>query len=475
MNELLKVGSKNPGGIATSIASDFDGFVKTTDSGRFVPRRGFDSVQNLRKEKKLLKSKYIEDEVVFLGNDEHIADGWAKNQTAENRFEIDTSVKDDGSCSVKLTTSNTSSYAPTKAYSEGIDLSGFDTLSMWAHVDNIDQIQYFNVTFECPDSSNRFYIRSSASISILNELKAIFGDGEIAFNRDQFAKTGNPDWSKFKRVYLSLQSKTSGVDASINLANVKMTKRKPKNAKIIMRFDDGLLSVYERAKPIFEEYNVYGTCFINPWFVATDDSHNLHSAYGGNLPAMNLKEIKTLHDMGWTMCSHTWKHKLYNDPTVEKTAAYPRRKYSQAYNDLAATQDWLFDNGFGEGATSHVYGNHYYNAETFQAVRDIMLIDYTVHPVYDYLATLPWSESIMHIGAERFCEKASDGTYPVIDRLIEIGGLCVPMFHRIDGDGVDGSVSAQTLEDVVNYICMHDGVDIITSADLAYATPVALR
>lgn len=473
MSELLKVGARNFVGNAVPMASDMSGVLSVSNSGRYVPHRGINNIEELDKKRRFIKSQYVNSEYVLLDNNANMLNWWKFLSGDDYGVTLDNTVKDDGSYSAKIQTRLTSSYTPQISFSEAHDFSAYDQLHMWIHCDDLSKIGWFNITFECPDSNNRYRLRETASLKVLSEMRAIFGDGEIAFDKNEFNATGSPDWSSVKRIYISLQAKTAGTFATINIANMRMIKRKPQNAKIIMRMDDGLRSVYDVARPIFQKYNIPGTVFVNPEWVATDGSHKLHPAYGGTHEAMNLDELKELHDMGWTVCSHTYNHNLYVDPTVEASANYPRKKYSQAYHDLAATQDWLIKNGFGDGAESHVYGNHYYNAETLKASTDLMLADYSAHPAYSSYSPLPWAESIMHMGAERFVTKEGD-TYPAIDTLLTRKGLCVPMFHRFDGDNLDGSVSGETLEAVLEYICSKENLDVITAADLAYATPVAL-
>lgn len=478
MGDLLKVGAKNIANLAVPISTDMSGVMSVTNSGRYIPYRGINNIEELRNKRRFIKNQYVGSEYVLLGNSSNMLNMWTYLTGENYGVDLDGDTKDDGEYSARIHTKLTTSYTPQINYAEEHDLSAYDHLRMWIHSDDLSKIGWFNITFECPDSSNRYRIRETASLTLLKEMDAIFGDGEIAFSKSEFVATGSPDWSRVKRIYISMQAKTAGTEASINIANMRMVKQKPANAKIIMRMDDGMRSVYDVARPIFAKYNIPGTVFVNPAYVATDSSHKLHVAYGGTHEAMNLSELQELHDMGWTLCSHTYNHNLYVDPTVDASANYPRKYYSQAYHDLASVQDWLIKNGFGDGAESHVYGNHYYNAETLKASTDLMLVDYSVHPVYSSYSPLPWAESVMHISAERFCETSSDGsttTYPVIDTLIERGGLCVPMFHMFDGDNIDGSVSGTTLENVLEYICSKDGVDVITSADLAFATPVALK
>lgn len=470
MSELLRVGTQNEIGTATPMRSDLDGVLSVADSGRYIPHRGFNYTENLKEKKRSLKDKYIEREEVLIGNTETSVNSWSATADRGTKS-ADAYIKDNGDCSMKISTSS-SSQNHIVYKSVNMDLSDFNSLHFWVHCDNLEDVDYFNITFQCPDNNNAYWVKTNNDVSLVKEMSKIFGKGEIAVSKEELVVlNGSPNLANCKAINISLKAK-SGKTATVNIANMKMIKRKPKNAKIILRFDDGLYSVYEKAMPIFREYNIMGTCFINPYYVDMSDGHKTHVAYHADLPAMNINELHELHDMGWSICSHTWMHNLYED--TEGGHKFKRRHYYQAYKDLASVQDWLVTNGFGDGATSHVYGNHYYNEEVLKASTDLMLVDYSVHRNLTYNTTLPWAESVQHIGAESFVYN-SNGKYFLIDEIIERGGLLVPMFHRIDGDGVDGSVSETTLRNCIEYILDKDGVDIITASDLAYATPVALR
>ena len=75
-----------------------------------------------------------------------------------------------------------------------------------------------------------------------------------------------------------------------------------------------------------------------------------------------------------------------------------------------------------------------------------------------------------------FAPETVDGvtTYPVLDDIRENKGLVVVMMHRFEGDGINGSISAESLENLLQYACEKGDVDFITVQDLAEATPAAL-
>lgn len=467
MADLFKVGTKNRNGKAVPLLTNFYGELLTANSGRYVPRRDENTAANMEAFRRAAWKKYIESEHVFLDTSAYL-NGW-RNVGANTNVTIEKAEISDGEYGLKITPGNATSVLVGKTFTA--DLSGYDGFMYTVDVSNVDALDRFNVVFEAPDSENRFYRVESGNATVLLDVKSIFGKGTLTMRKTSFSTAGTPTWSNVGKIYFAIKAK-DGMDLSVTISNVKMVKQKPKNAKLILRIDDGLQSVYNVAMPIFKQYNIPATCFINPGFILPGE-HVQHPAYGGN-PAMSLEEVEYLHSLGWSICSHTFFHNLYADPTVDASANYPRKYYYQAYADLSATQDWLIDHGFADGAIGHVYGNHYYNGETLAAALDLFPLDFSAHSYSAYYSPLPWGSSLRHISSDTFTQKTGD-TYPNIDSLANGKGIGVVMMHRFDGDNIDGSMSAATLEAMLQYIVDRGDIDCITATDLAYATPAALR
>ena len=476
MSELLKIASKNEDGYAVPFSTDRSGNVIARIDETVLPVNDSNTPQKLIEARRALKKKYIAEELVFIGNDEHILDGWSKNERSGTSMTMDSTILDDGTYSVKLTNSTAASYIPVKAFTPHIDMSGYESFSIWVHTDTLSEIARFTVTVEAPDSTNKYTFRETISRTMLKEIQLMYGHGELVFRKSDFIKNGNADWSNVGRVYVTLTNKTSGTPASINLANFKAINPVPSRAKIMFRIDDGLRSVYDVAMPIFREYKIPATIFVPPQFVLKG-AHGKSNAYGLDLDAMSFEEIDYLHSLGWSICSHSFGHTPYYDPSVpssaETTAKY-RRSYAQAFTDFIGTQKWFTKNGFKDMTFGHGFPNNWYDEESQRASLDVWLLDFSKRVVNSYVECLPWGKNINHISAESFIATEND-TYPVIDNLIAEKGLMIPCFHRFDGDGIDGSVSQETLENLLKYICEKDGVDCITAADLANATAVALN
>lgn len=480
MSELLKVGTKSTSGTAKPAVSDFDGVLSVADSGRYIPRRSSNYADNLALQRKMLKAKYVENEAVIAGGTGNIRDRWS---SIEPKLTMDTSVHAYGDdVSMKFTFSTPTWVS--KIFSESININNFDFFSMWINIemDSLEKLATFIVRFDSPDPQNRY------SINLLNEAKRYYGKGVITINKSDFVTTGNPDPTDVKAVIVEA-STTNGDEAYIHFSNIKFVKQKPTRGKILWRIDDGYKQVYDVAMPIFRKYNVPASIFINPGFVSlNDDEHLTHVGYNAGLPAMNLKEIKELHAMGWSVCSHTWYHNLYSDPLRDISRV--RNTYGQAWHDLAAVQDWLIDNGFADTAYGHGYGNNYYSAETLAAEKDLFLIPGSRRPNISVYNTLPWSESLTVSFADNNNGAGSDvctpvivdgeTTYPMIDKVIEEKGLlqiCGHRFEPVDpatGSVPAGAITPESLDAMLEYAFTKGGVDFITIKDLAEASPVAL-
>lgn len=477
MSELLKVGSRNYDGLAKPFVSDRDSILSVTNSNRYIPRRSDLYAENLILARKELKEKYIASRYSLLASQEDIT-YWDTGSSSTNSFRWDNNVN---AAMLKLTA--TSAVHHQRTFSTPVDFSEYSHVAVMVDFDSISD--FSTVTFRFYSSDSDYFFWTFAA-----DASQIFGKGELTLSKASFRKNGTPTWTNITKIILRTQCTVASSNNTFYFRDFYFVKQKPKNAKILFRLDDGLLSVYENAMPIFRKYNIPASCFINPGFVDSVE-HLPHTSYGGN-PAMNLDEIKKLHSMGWSICSHTWYHNLYQDPTISEQSEtiLLRNKYSQAYHDLSAVQDWLYDNGFADGAQCSVYGNHYYNKETLQAERDLMLLGFSVHSSQSMFDTLPWGDGIRHLPSYYFFQHNTvdnSEVFPYVDDAITHGGLTVVMCHRFDTDAPDdilpnrpdsvsqqGSITPETLEACLKYICNKDGVDCITATDLAFATPAAL-
>lgn len=69
---------------------------------------------------------------------------------------------------------------------------------------------------------------------------------------------------------------------------------------ILLTFDDAVTSQYELAAPLLAQYGFGATFYICRF---PDEWRKTHSAH-----LLRAEQLKTLHDMGFEIASHTWNH-----------------------------------------------------------------------------------------------------------------------------------------------------------------------
>lgn len=95
----------------------------------------------------------------------------------------------------------------------------------------------------------------------------------------------------------------------------------PKNP-VLITFDDGYLSNYEKAYPILKKYNMHAEIFVITSHVLEKNGKNM---YSNEIPKMNWEQLKEMKDY-ITIQSHTWNshYKLQSFSGGMKGAIYGR-------------------------------------------------------------------------------------------------------------------------------------------------------
>lgn len=445
MSDFLKIGGKVGDNTAKGLSIDYSGnLILSPDR---IPRIGSDYASNLVKKRKVIKSRYIESEVSIGGD----YTKWAT--TSRGTISQDTENKEDGEYSIRYTANTTSEYYnPVYNFDVPVDMSDFDHIRFWMYTPDPSTITRIWIQF-LTDDSNYYYI------NVLNGITYKFGKSELTYSKAVFQSVGTPNWASITK--LRLQIKVSDVNTFINIQNIRLVKQKPKHGKLVIRIDDGLASVYDLAMPIMRKYGVVGTCYVLPEY-SKSGQRSVAPSYSGT-ETMSLEELKYLASLGWSIASHSWMHNFFN-------ADY-NGKYYQAYNDLKATSNWLFDNGFE--ARCHVFGNHRRTKETMEACLDIFTVDNSCEGSYDTFDTLPWGgDSIIRCDGE---EHTVEEIKAIIDTVAERKCLCTLFFHRFSENPEGTEFGTTALEEIIRYATHKDNIDLISMTDLLDGTPVALR
>jgi len=153
------------------------------------------------------------------------------------------------------------------------------------------------------------------------------GWNELTLSRAQFASVGGAgasDWQCIIRICLRVKS-LSTKTASVTFDNYEAIDD-PSEGKVTIMFDDGWSSVYAKAMPTMNNYNMRGVVAV------------VTSQVGGE-GFMNTTQLLELQKGGWDIISHTSTH-----------ADLTKLSNASLTDELVLSQRWLLDNGFSVGS-----------------------------------------------------------------------------------------------------------------------------
>jgi peptidoglycan/xylan/chitin deacetylase (PgdA/CDA1 family) len=141
------------------------------------------------------------------------------------------------------------------------------------------------------------------------------------------------------------------------LLSIFTTNVMAERPKVILTFDDGKVSVFNKAFPIMEANNQVGVVFIITGEVTNNPVPDVGSF-------MNLSQISALYDSSWDLSSHTVTHPHLTQITSTKL------NY-----ELSASKAFLDSAGFTRGSMFFAYPYGEYNANVISALKSgIVLI-----------------------------------------------------------------------------------------------------
>jgi peptidoglycan/xylan/chitin deacetylase (PgdA/CDA1 family) len=225
-----------------------------------------------------------------------------------------------------------------------------------------------------------------------------------------------------------------------------------KRPTVIITFDDGWLSLYDKAFPIMRANNQSGVAFVN-----------VEPILGGWPNFISKADINIMYTSGWDISSHTFSHvdlTLQNDTSLK--------------HELNDTKIWLDQNGYTKSSMflSYPYGG-YNNATVLAAVKNAgFLAARTVDPTTDYVHYTLISPDILAMkNYEAIGGIDSDATIiNQINNAIAVNGLLILSFHKIvynlsaDENNASTEFRVSDFQNVSNYL-KNSNVDVRTLSD----------
>jgi len=205
-------------------------------------------------------------------------------------------------------------------------------------------------------------------------------------------------------------------------------------------FDDGYKSVYTEVLPIFMEYNISGTVYVITNFVGKEFE-------GREL--MNWSEINELQKHGFEIGSHTANHKdltLLSEKKVKK--------------ELKDSKETLWEKGINAVSLAIPYGKYNEDVknltkEYYRSVRSSVWGYNDLSNLDKYNLRSKWITNQTSISAVKSW----------IEEAAKEKKWLILMFHMVEEERSQYSISAEELEEIVKYAKSKD-IEIKTVSEL---------
>lgn len=248
--------------------------------------------------------------------------GFAKT-SANGTFADDTTDYILGTQSYKLTTDGAASACFADATISAFSLTG-KYLKVWVKVSSVKDLAELWFLLSSDAFTNFYTFKLSNDKSFLKdntwqEYTFSFGDAVV---------TGTPNRGAITKI------RVRGKDQNSNAIDIKfngISAIPERSAGVVsVCFDDGLDSLYTKARPYMDKYGFKGTAYIIPELVDT----NGYST---------LDQLKTMQKTGWEIAAH-------HDGQLEETNLHDLQDV------IRFKKQWMLDNGFN-GVDNYAYSN----------------------------------------------------------------------------------------------------------------------
>ncbi|ADJ13737.1 hypothetical protein C497_17597 [Halalkalicoccus jeotgali B3] len=209
---------------------------------------------------------------------------------------------------------------------------------------------------------------------------------------------------------------------------------------VILSFDDGAASQYERAFPILEEYGYQGAAAVIP------DSLNRPQR-------LSIDQLREMRDAGWDISSHP-------DPGSGLTEV----DLEEARNTIESSFEYLTNRGFPDGARHMFVPYHDINQEVMEIVSEY-------HESCFYFAgnnsNAPPTDPLY---LSRVDMHDVEGFTSLIDMAAQHNQLAVGLAHGVQPEDAEeddplADITTEQLREVLDYIEQSD-VEVITPSQL---------
>lgn len=242
----------------------------------------------------------------------------------------------EGSASVKVTGSGTSTNADITKTGLSIPLAGFESITLDVNVET-DMI---------PTDGQAIYFTLGIG-GLTNYFQYVFGycrkgiTRNVTIHRDMFVAGGSATWTDIAdRLWLRCGS-VSGKTTIVSIDNIRINRKLPPQAGIVIGCDDCHDDHYDFLFPAMQERGLLLTLYaVRDWV-----------GLGAN--NYTLEQLHEMHDAGMAVCNHSTDHFDALGLVLPHYGA--EATYQQAYDNYEAMMSWQVAQGFTRD-DEHLFG-----------------------------------------------------------------------------------------------------------------------
>lgn len=313
-----------------------------------------------------------------------------------------------------------------RGFSDGIDLS--DRVVSVA-VDGGESFEWFALTCQlmAPDLENYVEMRHGVSVGGWHRLD--FGPTETV---------GDPDLTDVREVALTVYT-GGGRDLALSVDALRTVERATDQGRVLFTFDDGLVSQYETAYELMDEYEFPGLVCPITSFVGTEGF-------------VSLEQLEEMRDAGWDVSSHPQAA----DPVPE----YPPGRQEEMIRE---NKEWLVENGFERGARHIVWPYSAVDATSLDVANRYHSLGFCAGGCP---SGLPYTDPLT---VSRVDGDDVENSKRAIERAAEYGRTAVVMYHPVGTDDrATRPANHITRDEFRRVLAFVDDLDIevVTASDL---------
>jgi len=342
--------------------------------------------------------------------------GWTISYDSEGSVSRDTAIFHQGDASLKITKPiGFDRVSVTKKVN--FNLENIQP-SLWVRLD--DGVTHLYCSLLAPDWSN--YYSCSLSIRSDSPINNTWYRMPINIATAEGLR-GTPDISNITTIRIEMIGSTD--DQLSTWVDDMCSYPSPTQGKMTLRFDDGLISVYDTAFPIMAEYGYPGVAGL---VTSAVDQRNY---------TMSVDQLTEMQESGWDIVSHSKYHRLTHDSPA-----------GFVDDELRESQSFLIQNGFEKGSRFYIAPQGMGSATIMEKLKQYYCMTSFSNPLMNN--AYPYQYIVG--GRAVTLDTPTETIKEWIDQANEYGFWLVLMFHRIEDSDDHYAYAIDSFAEIIDYI-----------------------